>query len=189
MIQPDIENCMEAVKDKYLLETDNVFEKLSSSLSSGVLTVPRHVLLDEDEAWDDLKPSEALTRLANTNASMESLRSKIKTASYKKMVLSNSLETIQEIRQKQQQNIRAYEELLNSFNVSDWADMVDLTLEKKKSLSKQIEAIDPNANLTAEVENLFSSKQLNINSKNCALIIEELKNKYSLAESGNEPPV
>ena len=73
--------------------------------------------------------------------------------------------------------------------MSDWAEMVDLTLEKKKCLSKQIEAIDPNANLSAEVENLFSSKQLNINSKNCALILEELKNKYSPSESGNEPPV
>ena len=84
VMHPVIEKCMEAVEEKYLLEVDNIFEKLSSSLSSGVLAVPHHVLLDEDEPWDDVKPSEAITRLANTNASMEELREKIKTASYKK---------------------------------------------------------------------------------------------------------
>ena len=119
VIQPEIEKCMGAVEEKYLLEVDNIFEKLSSSLSSGVLAVPQHVLLDEDEAWDDVKPSEALTRLADTNASLEALRNKIKTASYKKMMLSRSLETIQDIRNKQQDDIKAYEEHLSSFNVSD----------------------------------------------------------------------
>ena len=183
--QTDIETCMGAVEDKYLLEVDNIFEKLSSSLSSGVLAVPHHVLLDEDEAWDDVKPSEAITRLANTNASMEELRDKIKTASYKKMMLSRSLETIQDITNKQQDNIKAYEEHLNSFNVSDWKVNVDLTMEKERNLSKRIEAIPTDADLSPEDESLFSYKQQNINSKNCARILEELKKKYSLAETGN----
>ena len=189
VIQPEIEKCMGAVEEKYLLEVDNIFEKLSSSLSSGVLAVPQHVLLDEDEAWDDVKPSEALTRLADTNASLEALRNKIKTASYKKMMLSRSLETIQDIRNKQQDDIKAYEEHLSSFNVSDWKNIVDLTQEKKNSLSKRIKSISVDPDLSPEVENLFSSKQQHINSKNCARILEELKKKYSLAESGNELPV
>ena len=189
VIQPDIEKCMGAVEEKYLLEVDNIFEKLSSSLSSGVLAVPQHVLLDEDEAWDDVKPSEALTRLADTNASLEALRNKIKTASYKKMMLSRSLETIQDIRNKQQDDIKAYEEHLSSFNVSDWKNIVDLTQEKKNSLSKRIKSISVDPDLSPEVENLFSSKQQHINSNNCARILEELKKKYSLAESGNELPV
>ena len=189
VIQPDIEKCMGAVEEKYLLEVDNIFEKLSSSLSSGVLAVPQHVLLDEDEAWDDMKPSEALTRLADTNASLEALRNKIKTASYKKMMLSRSLETIQDIRNKQQDDIKAYEEHLSSFNVSDWKNIVDLTQEKKNSLSKRIKSISVDPDLSPEVENLFSSKQQHINSNNCARILEELKKKYSLAESGNELPV
>ena len=188
VIQPDIEKCMGAVEEKYLLEVDNIFEKLSSSLSSGVLAVPQHVLLDEDEAWDDMKPSEALTRLADTNASLEALRNKIKTASYKKMMLSRSLETIQDIRNKQQDDIKAYEEHLSSFNVSDWKNIVDLTQEKKNSLSKRIKSISVDPDLSPEVENLFSSKQKHINSNNCARILEELKKKYSLAESGNELP-
>ena len=189
VIQPDIEKCMGAVEEKYLLEVDNIFEKLSSSLSSGVFAVPQHVLLDEDEAWDDVKPSEALTRLADTNASLEALRNKIKTASYKKMMLSRSLETIQDIRNKQQDDIKAYEEHLSSFNVSDWKNIVDLTQEKKNSLSKRIKSISVDPDLSPEVENLFSSKQQHINSNNCARILEELKKKYSLAESGNELPV
>ena len=189
VIQPEIEKCMGAVEEKYLLEVDNIFEKLSSSLSSGVLAVPQHVLLDEDEAWDDVKPSEALTRLADTNASLEALRNKIKTASYKKMMLSRSLETIQDIRNKQQDDIKAYEEHLSSFNVSDWKNIVDLTQEKKNSLSKRIKSISVDPDLSPEVENLFSSKQQHINSNNCARILEELKKKYSLAESGNELPV
>ena len=189
VIQPDIERCMAAVEEKYLLEADNIFEKLSSSLSSGVLKVPQHVLLQEDEVWDDLKPSEALSRLADTNDSMEVLRNKIKTASYKKMMLSKSLVTIQDIRSKQQSNIKAYEELLNSFNVSDWKDIVGLTLENQITLSKRIKAIQSETDFSPEVESLFSSKQQNINSKNCARILEELKKKYSLADSGNEPPM
>ena len=183
--QTDIETCMGAVEDKYLLEVDNIFEKLSSSLSSGVLAVPHHVLLDEDEAWDDVKPSEAITRLANTNASMEELRDKIKTASYKKMMLSRSLVTIQDITNKQQENIKEYEEHLKSFNVSDWKVNVDLTMEKERNLSKRIEAIPTDVDLSPEDESLFSYKQQNINSKNCARILEELKKKYSLAETGN----
>ena len=164
-------------------------KSVSSSLSSGVLKVPHHVLLQEDEVWDDLKPSEALSRLADTNDSMEVLRNKIKTASYKKMMLSKSLVTIQDIRSKQQSNIKAYEELLNSFNVSDWKDIVGLTLENQITLSKRIKAIQSETDFSPEVESLFSSKQQNINSQNCARILEELKKKYSLADSGNELPM
>ena len=189
VIQPDIERCMAAVEEKYLLEADNIFEKLSASLSSGVMKVPQHVLLQEDEVWDDVKPSEAVTRLADTHASMEALRNKIKTASYKKAMLSKSLVTVQDIRNQQQSHIKTYEELLNSFNVSDWKDMVGLTLENRITLSKRIKAIQVDADLSSEVESLFSSKQQNINSNNCARILEELKKKYSLADSGNELPV
>ena len=184
-MQPDIDTCMEAVKEKYLLEVDNIFEKLSSSLSSGVLAVPHHVLLDEDEPWDDVKPSEAITRLANTNASMEELREKIKTASYKKKMLSRALESIQDIRNKQQDNIKAYEEPLNRFNVSDWKLILDLTQEKKLSLSKRLEDIPAGTHVSPEVESLFSCQQQTINSKNCVRILEELKKKYNLPQSGN----
>ena len=53
------------------------------------------------------------------------------------------------------------------------------------------EVLDPetdlpgDADLGPEVETLFSCKQQNINSNNCARILEELKKKYSIAESGN----
>ena len=120
---------------------------------------------------------------------MEALRNQIKTASYKKMMLSKSLVTIQDIRTKQQANIKEYSEHLNSFNVSDWKDMVGLTLENKVTLTNRMKAIQGDADLSPEVESLFSSKQQNINSNNCARILEELKKKYSLADSGNELPV
>ena len=67
--------------------------------------------------------------------------------------------------------------------------MVGLTLENRITLSKRFKAIQVDADLSSEVESLFSSKQQNINSNNCARILEELKKKYSLADSGNELPV
>ena len=184
-----IEAGMQKVEDKYSEEFDKIFEKVGKFTTENILRVPPHVLLPEDEVWDSERPGSISAKSANVDVELEALRNKIKTASYKKAMLSKSLVTVQDIRNQQQSHIKTYEELLNSFNVSDWKDMVGLTLENRITLSKRIKAIQVDADLSSEVESLFSSKQQNINSNNCARILEELKKKYSLADSGNELPV
>ena len=185
--QPEIEESVGRVEDKYLLEVDNTFEKLSAFLTQNVLTIPSHVLLPEDEVWEDSRTSEVVKRMANTKSANETLRSRIKTAMYKKTMLTESLQTIRDICQKQESNIKSYDELVNNFNVSDWRDCVELTLENKRNVTKRLAALDEQSNLdpNAKTESLFTSRQQSINSKNCRRILDELQDRYNSSETEN----
>ena len=77
------------------MEFDKIFEKLGQWSTASVLRVPGNVLLAEDEVWDTEQPSSVSHKLASVTVEMESLRSKIKTAIYKKSVLTQSLESVQ----------------------------------------------------------------------------------------------
>ena len=125
--------------------------------------------------------------MANTKSANETLRSRIKTAMYKKTMLTESLQTIRDICQKQESNIKSYDELVNNFNVPDWRDCVELTLENKRNVTKRLAALDEQSNLdpNAKTESLFTSRQQSINSKNCRRIMDELQDRYNSSETDN----
>ena len=138
----NIEESVKRIEDKYLLEMDTVYEKLSSFLCAHVLKVPGHVLLPEDKVWDpEQQSSSSSAKLTNINVELESLRSKIKTAIYKKTVLKQSLENIQEIVMKQEDKLQSDEEMFNNYNIKDWQDMVDFTNQNREALNKKIETL------------------------------------------------
>ena len=64
------------------------------------------------------------------------MKRKIKSALYKKTVLQQSLENVQEICQKQESKISSDELLYNNFNIGDWKDTVDFTNQNKEVLDK-----------------------------------------------------
>ena len=115
-----IQNSIDKIEEKYLFEMDKIFEKLVSYLCAHVLSVPNHVLLPEDTVWDsDTSGPNCSNRLAKVNVELDSLRNKIKSALYKKTVLQQSLENVQEICQKQESKISSDELLFNNLSIRD----------------------------------------------------------------------
>ena len=138
-----IQNSVEKVEEKYLFEMDKIFEKLASYLCAHVLTIPNHVLLPEDSTWDsDTSGPNCSNRLAKVNVELDSLRNKIKSALYKKSMLQQSLESVQEICQKQEDKINADEALYNNHNIGDWKDTVDFTKQNKEALDKRMRVLE-----------------------------------------------
>ena len=169
-VEPNvIEASLQKVEDKYLLEFDKIFEKLGQWSTAHVLRVPGNVLLEEDAVWDTEAPSTIASKLANINVEMEALRSKIKTAIYKKEVLTQSLESVEEICAKQEAKIQADEELFRQFNVSDWADMLDFTRQNKASVNSKMELLEALTDAEGEEE----GRELSLMSKNMKLKIDK----------------
>ena len=174
---PEIEEAISKVEDKYRTEVDNTFEKLSSYLSKAVFRTPRHVLLAEDEVWEDRRSCEVQTKLAKTSSAMETIRSKIKTARYKKKILEESLQDMKVVGQRQEDHIKAYRQLLHTYNISDWKELVELTMDNKKSLYEKMTSLKDLDDFHSKSESLFTSRQRGINSKNCRRILNELQEK------------
>ena len=174
-----IEASIQKVEDKYLLEFDKIFEKLGKWSTANVLRVPGNVLLEEDAVWDIETPSTVASKLANINVEMEALRGKIKTAIYKKEVLTQSLEHIEEICAKQEVKIQADEELFRQFNVSDWSEMLDFTKQNKDSVNskmKLLEALTDAKGEEGERELSLLSKNMKLKiDKNCESILDKLE--------------
>ena len=174
-----IEASIQKVEDKYLLEFDKIFEKLGKWSTANVLRVPGNVLLEEDAVWDIETPSTVASKLANINVEMEALRGKIKTAIYKKEVLTQSLEHIEEICAKQEAKIQADEELFRQFNVSDWSEMLDFTKQNKDSVNskmKLLEALTDAKGEEGERELSLLSKNMKLKiDKNCESILDKLE--------------
>ena len=167
-----IQNGIDKIEEKYLFEMDRIFEKLVSYLCAHVLSVPNHVLLPEDNIWDsDTSGPNCSNRLAKVNVELDSLRNKIKSALYKKTVLQQSLENIQEICQKQESKISSDELLYNNYNIGDWKDTVDFTKQNKEALDKRMKVLEQMRE--AKVED-----QEQLLSKRDSLEIERLCNAY-----------
>ena len=178
----EMEEAIGTVEDKYRMEVDKAFEKLSSNLSETVFKVPRHVLLAEDEVWEDRQSSEVMTALADTTSAVVTIRSKIKTALYKKKILEDSLEMMQSTIQKQEDNIKAYNQLLHRYNVSDWKELTELTVENRKALFEKMRSLENPDDSLSKSDSLLSSRQRDINSKNCARILNEIQRKIEDSE-------
>lgn len=164
-----IEASLQRIEDKYLLEFDKIFEKLGQWSTANVLRVPGNVLLEEDAVWDTEAPSTIPSKLANTNVEMESLRGKIKTAIYKKAVLTQSLESVEEICAKQEAKIQADEELFRQYNVSDWGDMLDFTKQNNSSVKSKMELLETLTNANGEDD----GRELSLLSKNMKLQVDK----------------
>ena len=150
-VEPEvIEASLKKIEDKYLLEFDKIYEKLGQWSKANVFRVPANVLLPEDAVWDVEAPSTIPSKLANINVEMEALRSKIKTAIYKKAVLTQSLESVEEICAKQEAKIKADEELFRKYNVSDWGDMLDFTKQNRTSVESKMELLETMTNANGE---------------------------------------
>ena len=173
-----IEASLQKVEDKYLLEFDKIFEKLGEWSLANVLRVPANVLLPEDAVWDTEAPSTISSKLANVNVEMEALRSKIKTAIYKKSVLTQSLENVEEICTKQEARIQADEELFRKYNVSDWSDMLDFTKQNQDTMNSEMKKLEALTDNTCEDEehkkSLLSKNTLKID-KYCESFLDKLE--------------
>jgi len=155
-----IQNGIDKIEEKYLFEMDRIFEKLVSYLCAHVLSVPNHVLLPEDTIWDaDTSGPSCGNRLAKVNVELDSLRNKIKSALYKKTVLQQSLENIQEICQKQESKIRSDELLYNKYNIGDWKDTVDFTRQNKDALDKRMKVLEQMREAKVEDQDHLLSKK------------------------------
>ena len=119
--------------------------------------------------WNVEAPSTIPSKLTNLNVEMEALRSKIKTAIYKKAVLTQSLESVEEICAKQEAKIKADEELFRQYNVSDWEDMLDFTKQNKTSVESKMELLETLTNANGEDD----GQELSLLSKNMKLKVDK----------------
>jgi len=143
-VQSELDESFKKVEEKYQDNQEKIFEKLGSFLCAHILKIPSHVLLPEDEAWDGETSAGVASKLLTVNTEMEVMRDNIKSALYKKAVLSAELENIQEVCKKQEVVIEKDKELFHKHSVEDSKDLMDFTMQNKKGLvskSKELEAV------------------------------------------------
>ena len=142
--QVDVDKAFKKVEVKYQENQEKLFEKLGSWVCAHIFKIPGHVLLTEDEAWDGETSSGVASKLITVNTEMEEMRDKIKSALYKRAVLTTELEKIQDVCTSQEEVIDKDKERLKKCSIEDCKDLMDFTVEKKKVLSgrgKELELV------------------------------------------------
>merc|ERR1712129_212698 len=143
-VESELDESFKKVELKYQENQEKIFEKLGSFLCAHILKIPGHVLLPEDEAWDGETSAGATSKLLTVNTQMEVMRDGIKSALYKKAVLSAELENIQEVCKSQEVVIEKDKELFKKHGIDDCKDLMDFTIQNKRSLankSKELEIV------------------------------------------------
>jgi len=177
-IEPAVlEESFKKIEDKYLFGNDEVYEKAERFLCANVLRVPHHVLLPEDQVWDGgTASSGSSSKLANLKVELESLRNQIKTAKYKKAILQESLENVNELCQKQEERIKLDEELYNNCNVTDWKDVLDFSNQNREVVQKKLRNIQQLTENTGHEDVKYSSRKHCLENLNNYLDIEQYEN-------------
>jgi len=140
--QDELDKSFKQVEEKYQVNQEKIFEKLGSFLCAHILKVPGHVLLEEDEAWDGETSAGAGSKLVTVNTEMAAMRDSIKTALYKKAVLTAELNNIQDVCKKQEIVIEKDKELFKKHNIEDCKDLIDFTIHNQKVLSSKASELD-----------------------------------------------
>ena len=173
-VDPDaIAASIQKIEDKYLLETDKVFEKVVSFLCARVLRVAGHVLLPEDQVWDT-DPPPTTSRLTNLNVELDTLRQKIKTAKYKNVLLKQSLDEVKEVSVKQQSKLETFDKIFKEFNVQDWRAIADLTAQDSEIMNKKIALLE-NLNDQSDVA---TDDNFNLSDKRCLQLMNSQFDEY-----------
>ena len=134
----------------------------------------------------EVEEARASNKLTNINIELESLRKRIETAIYRKAVLKQSLENIQEIVIKQEEKLKADKELFNNFNVKDWQDISDFTKQNRDALDKRmmlLEKLVGSDNQDEEIKDTILSKHKRCEKERYLIDYFDKKEK-ELLESG-----
>ena len=107
---------------------------------------------------------------------LESLRNQIKTAKYKKAILQESLENVNELCQKQEERIKLDEELYNNCNVTDWKDVLDFSNQNREVIQKKLRNIQQLTENTGHEDVKYSSSKHCLENLNNYLDIEQYEN-------------
>jgi len=132
-----LDKAFETVDNKYRETVEKLFEKLGTYLCKNVLVVPSHVLLTEDESWDNAPKADAFSKLSTANNDMSAIRDKIKTALYKKSRLQGELENIRTVCAKQESVIQQEVKTKKKVREGEWSDNVDFVSLQRKTLQRK----------------------------------------------------
>ena len=149
-VQSELDDAIEKVIKHYQINLDKIYEKLGSFVSARILRIPKHVLLPEDEPWDGESSSGAEARLLAVNTDMLTLRETVKSALYKKAVLTEELQKMRCICRTQESTIEESRKLFAKHSVEAVPEVFDLiSLQTKHAEFKSNELTD----LSSEVLN------------------------------------
>jgi len=170
--QVEVDKAFKKVEVKYQENQEKLFEKLGSWVCAHIFKIPGHVLLTEDEAWDGETSAGVASRLITVNTEMEVMRDKIKSALYKRAVLTSELEKIQDVCTSQEKVIEKDRERLKKCSIEDCKDLMDFTIEKKKVLAgrgKELELVSGEKSDSASVEDKLDLDNKIINKRRAEL--------------------
>merc|ERR1719481_1814669 len=91
-VQSELDDAIEKVIKHYQINLENIYENLDSFVSAQILRIPRHVLLPEDDPWNEQSSSGAEAKLHAVNSDMSTMRETVKIVLYKKAVLTDDLQ-------------------------------------------------------------------------------------------------
>ena len=179
----DLDQAFKKVGVKYQENQEKVLEKLRSWSCAHIFKIPAHVLLPEDEAWDGETGQGVASKLLAVNSEMEVMRNKVKSALYKKAVLSSELENIENVCKSQERVIVKDKERLQNCNMEDCKDLMDFTVENKKVLAgrvKELELIAGDVSACDENKfdldnNLTNKRRQEVNESNLDIFTKKLR--------------
>ena len=101
----------------------------------------------------------------------------------KMSALKQSLENIQEIVTKQEEQLRADEELFNNYNVQDWKSICEFTKQNRDSLNKRMMLLDKlvggdKSEVHEDKTSLLSKHKKFEKDRNCNSYFDKLAEEY-----------
>ena len=130
--QSEIDVAFEKVFKHYQINIEKIFEKVGSYVSARILRIPKHVLLPEDEPWDGESSSGVEARLHAVYTDMSTMRDTVKSALYKKAVLTEELRKMRCIRQAQESTIEEDRKLFAKHSIEAVPEVFDIISQKTK---------------------------------------------------------